>query len=448
MIKYRLENSFQAKNRTLTSAISAGHTERRRKAMITLLIIFLVFPLVLAVSIGIVLWTVPIARWYVAAIMAKYDFIFTDVPESYFKEVVRFGGHRKTLLSKKGHKIDEKGNIARLSRGEPPETSFPGGLRIVGLPFIDKVYKREMKFLKSLPNGDIKPYDVKNVDKFYAKVDYPYALLFVKCEDKNNLPLFGHATLLAHIVNPEKSLFATANFYDTMVGLVLPSVRECLKGFTFDEIKKKDDLDESIWAMLNDPNPGEPKGVIGRLRDQYGIVIVALRIVNIDPPEEYRDITLTKWKAEREADAAEAVAKAEAQKAAGPIGLAMVEWVNGEKGKKESMAQARARLRKTGEYEKHKKLLADQINRSRGTVQERKVDITSGGEPLKGGSIASIAGTITAAVIGAIAGKGITEKDNPGGEKSSGGSPKQGGRKKKPEDMTDEELEDESESDE
>ena len=76
------------------------------------------------------------------------------------------------------------------------------------------------------------------------------------------------------------------------------------------------------------------------------------------------------------------------------------------------------------------------------------MDITSGGEPLKGGSIASIAGTITAAVIGAIAGKGITEKDNPGGEKSSGGSPKQGGRKKKPEDMTDEELEDESESDE
>src|SRR3990167_4000355 len=112
MIKYRLENSFQAKNRTLTSAISAGPTDRRRKAMITLLILFLVFPLGLAVSIGIVLWTVPIARWYVAAIMAKYDFIFTDVPESYFKEVVRFGGHRKNILSKKGHKIDEKGNIA------------------------------------------------------------------------------------------------------------------------------------------------------------------------------------------------------------------------------------------------------------------------------------------------------------------------------------------------
>ncbi|MDO8486100.1 MAG: SPFH domain-containing protein [Candidatus Staskawiczbacteria bacterium] len=411
--------------------------------MINLLIILLAFPLVLAVSIGIVLWMVPITRWYVAAIMAKYDFIFTDVSESYFKEVVRFGGHRKTLLSKSGHKIDEKGNIARLSRGESPETSLPGGLRIVGFPFIDRIYKRPMKFLKSLPNGDIKAYDVENVDKFYAKVDYPYALPFVKCEDKNNLPLLGHATLLAHIVNPEKSLFATANFYDTMVGLVLPSVRECLKGFTFDEIKDKDDLDEIIWAELKNPNPNEPKGVIGRLRDEYGIVIVALRIVNIDPPEEYRDITLTKWKAEREADAAEAVARAEAKKAAGPIGLAMNEWVNGEKGKKESMAQTRARLRKTGEYEKHKKLLADQINRSRGTVQERKIDITSGGEPLTGGSIASIAGSIAAAVIGATAGKSITDKDNPSGGASGGnsggtaGSSKRGGKKKKDDDEDD-----------
>ncbi len=263
-----------------------------------------------------------ITSYYAMALMAKYDFVFTNVPESYFKEVVRFGGHRKTLLSKKGYKIDKKGDITKLKKGESPETSLPGGLRLIGWPFIDRIYKREMKFLKSLPNGEIKPYDEPNIDKFYARVDYTYALPFVKCEDKNNLPLLGHATLLAHVVNPTKFLFESANFYETMVGLVLPSVRECLNGFAYDETKgkkKKEELSKIIWKELNDPNPDGSKSVISQLRDDYGIVIVALRIVNIDPSEEYRDITLTKWKAEREADAARAVAKKQAEETEGRV---------------------------------------------------------------------------------------------------------------------------------
>jgi regulator of protease activity HflC (stomatin/prohibitin superfamily) len=382
-------------------------------------------------------------HWFVASFLAKRDIIFTNVPEGYFKEVIRFGGHRKTLLSKKGYIINENGDIVK---GDSPKTWLPGGLRVIGWPFIDAIYKGEMKFLKSLSTGDIKTYNVANVNKFYARVDYPYALPFVKCEDKNNLPLFGHATLLAHVVNPVRSLFATANFYDTMIGLILPSVRECLKGFGFDEIKVKDDLDKIIWRelSLSDSDTEEPRGVIGRLLDEYGLKIVALRIVNIDPPEEYRGITLTKWKAEREADAAGAVAKAEAEKAAGPIGLAMdkwvkseQEWVEGEEKPKETLHATKERLRKSGEYEKHKKLLADQINRSRKTVQERKIDISSGGEPLEGGSIASIAGSIAAAIVGAIAGKNITDKDDSGSGESSGGK---SGKKKRPRDMDDDEA--------
>ena len=66
--------------------------------MITLIAVLSVF-VVLVILIGIIFLTVPVARWYVAALMARYDFVFTNVPESYFKEVVRFGGHKKTLLS-------------------------------------------------------------------------------------------------------------------------------------------------------------------------------------------------------------------------------------------------------------------------------------------------------------------------------------------------------------
>jgi len=433
-----------------------------RDAIITFVLTLIAGGLVVATALG--FWFYPVAtglilsliaalcflislvipiHWYIALFLAKHDFVFTRVPEAHFKVVVRFGAVRKILMSKKGCRIDEHGDIVDLASGELPEETLPGGLRLIGWPGIDKIYTGKMKFKKSLPDGSVKDYDEESVSEFFARVDYSCAVLFVKCEDKNNLPIFGHATLLAHVVNPEKSLFATANFYNTMVGLVLPVIRECLESYTFDELKdmKKEDLDESMWKELKAKQPDGSASVIEQLRDKYGIGIVALRIVNIDPPEEYRDITLTKWKAEREADAAEAVAKAEARKAAGPIGLAVEQWVKSEAEEAgETVAVARKRLRESGEYDKHKKLLADQINRSRRTVQERKVDITSGGEPLEGGTIASVAGTIAAAVIAATAGKDIKDDGGGGGGatgqsqsgKNPGGNPGIGAPKPTP----------------
>lgn len=396
--------------------------------------ILLLVVLILLAALTTILFLVPITRWYVLALMAKFDFVFTNVPESYFKEVVRFGGHRKTLLSKVGYKIDRRGSITRLAPGElPEETSFPGGLRVVGLPFIDRIYKREMEFSKSLPNGEIKAYDVKNVDKFYARVDYPYALPFVKCEDKNNLPLLGHATLLAQVVNPTKSLFATANFYDTMIGLVLPSVRECLKGFTFDEIKLKDDLDEIIWTELNAPNPEEPRGVIGKLRDKYGVVIVAFRIVNIDPPEAYRDITLTKWKAEREADAAGAIARKQAEETEGRV--------------MESVARASGMTRKDLEEAIAADPTIKGLPASEGGLREdfahardllKRDRAGSGLDDIRVGNVDGTPLEPGIATIAALFGLGKRS-----GRKTSGGSTgssKRGGKKKDPKDMDDDEL--------
>ncbi len=390
--------------------------------MITLLVVLLVLFLVLAVSIGIVLWRVPVARWYVAAIMAKFDFIFTEVPEGKFKEVVRFRAHKRTLMAKEGFKINDNGRIVPLAADEPPQSLLPGGLGIIGLPGIDRIYTRQMKFSKSLLDG-IKPYDIDNVSEFYAMVDYPYALPFVKCEDMNNLPVSGYATLLAHVDGPTLSLFATTNFYDTMVGLVLPVVQECLRQkFDFDNPTEKNDLDTLMWEELNEQGPGGADSVIEELHKKYAVRIVAFRTVQIDPPEEFRATSLIKWTAKQRANAADAVAEAEQKEAAGPIELAMEKWIEKEaKDVGETVAEAKKRLRESGEYKEHKKLLADQINRSRKTVQERVININSGGEPLEGGSIASIAGAIAAAIIGATAGKGIKDENdagnNPGGGK-------------------------------
>jgi regulator of protease activity HflC (stomatin/prohibitin superfamily) len=273
----------------------------------------------LAVVIGGLL-SVRVVRWYICWAMARVNFIFTEVPEGRFKVVTRFGSHRKTILSKKGYKLSDDGDIVALAIGEQATRALPGGLHFVGWPGIDRIYSAKMKFMKSLPNGGVESHDKETEDTFYAKVDYPYALPFVDCEDINNLPLIGHATLLANVTGAAKSLFQTANFYETMIGLVLPSVRECLKGYGYDELKDKDDLDEIIWEALNEANPDAPEGVVKQLLDNYGLQIIALRIVNIDPADaELRELTLTRYKAERQADAAQAVARKEAEETEGRV---------------------------------------------------------------------------------------------------------------------------------
>jgi regulator of protease activity HflC (stomatin/prohibitin superfamily) len=256
-------------------------------------------------------------HWYFAFLLARRDFIFTQVPEARFNLVMRFGSHRKTLLSKEGHKIDPDGRIVELSPGEEVKTLLPGGLRIIGWPGVDKLYKREMKFKKSLQDGT-KDYDVIGEKDFFAKVDYPYAVPFIECEDVNNIPITGHATLLSHIDHPYKSLFATANFYETMLGLVLPAVRECFRAYSFTQLKqqKNQDLDMMLWQYLSDPQknpqPGSNLSVIDELYSKYGVKVLAFRVVLLDLPPELREASQRKWQAEMDRDAAKVKAEASA----------------------------------------------------------------------------------------------------------------------------------------
>jgi hypothetical protein len=260
-------------------------------------------------------------------------------------------------------------------------------------------------------------------DTFYAKVDYNYAILFRDCEDKNNLPLIGHATLLANVTGPYRSLFKTKNFYETMVGLVLPSIRECLKGYSFDELKDKDKLDEIIWDALNEANPkGRTKpgsattmSVREQLYEDYGVEIIALRIVNIDPADsKLRELTLIKYRAEREADAAEAVRRKEAIEAAGPLVLAMDEWVKGQLQDGETPAQAKERLQKSGAYAKHETHAKDLILAYRGNLEVARNEFGSpDGSPLPSGlQYLSVGDGQGAGVL--FSGKRKKQRNNPG----------------------------------
>jgi hypothetical protein len=406
------------------------------------------------------LLSVRVVRWYICWLMAQVNFIFTEVPEGRFKVVTRFGGHKKTLLNKEGYKLAEadeldasgnpvvlKGDIVPLKPGEQAPPTLQGGLFLIGWPGIDRLFATNMKFLKSLSSGSIESHSEELQDTFYAKVDYNYAILFRDCEDKNNLPLIGHATLLANVTGPYRSLFRTKNFYETMVGLVLPSIRECLKGYSYDELKDKDDLDEIIWQALNEPNPkGRTKpgsattmSVREQLYEDYGVEIIALRIVNVDPADaKLRELTLIKYRAEREADAADAVRRKEAIEAAGPLALAMDEWVATQVQDGETVVQAKERLQKSGAYAKHETHAKDLILAYRGNLEVARNEFGSpDGTPLPSGlQYLSVGGGQGAGVL--FSGKRRKQRNDPGKGKGP----------KKPKPVADEEDDEEDDDDE
>lgn len=374
---------------------------------------------------------------------------FTSVKEGTAKIVVRFGAYRETLLAKEGYKIDSDDSIVELtSREEPKYPKWMGGLRWVSLlkPFgVDRIYATKMVFRKS-KDGKIKDYDVEGVEDFLAKVDYPYAVPFVDCEDAHNIPITGHATLVAYMGNIYKSLFVTTDFYGMMAGLVLPAIRECFEGYKFselDEKKKKKDLDKLLWEYLSDPaknpQPGGSNSVVNELWEKYGIKVVALRVVQLDPPPDLRETTVAKRKAQIEADRdMEATAGRILKSVAKASGIDVDDLV------KKLVADPKLRgvPNAQGGFKEDFDYAKDQVKRDRAGAGLRDVRVgNADGTPLD---------SITAALttfIGLAKGGGdfLSGGKNEGG--GQGDRKKKSRTKKKIEDMDSDELEDAAEED-
>lgn len=253
--------------------------------------------------------------WYISvpilvAVIVYLGLCFAYVAEGTSKSVVRAGGYIKTLFAKKGYRLNSDGYVVPLNQGEKPEyAAFWGGIRWVSLlkPLgIDKIYTRTMKFVKSLPDGYEKRAD-KNTDFLLTGTQYQYTLLFEKAEDSEGLPLSGQMTMTARIVNPYKALFLVKDWFDALVGRVLPRVRQYISEHTYDKIINDPgtQLDKDVFKLLQKSDDADLKkrNILQILWEEYGVDLVALETVNVDPPPEYRETTLQKFRAEQEAGA-------------------------------------------------------------------------------------------------------------------------------------------------
>lgn len=242
---------------------------------------------------------------FLAFIVWYFVFCFTNVKEGTAKIVVRFDGYIKTLLCKKGHKIDENGEVVQLKEDELPQyPDFLGGLRWVSLlkPLgIDKILVKNTRFIKTLSNGKFEKQTEKT--NFILVNHYQYGLEFNGAEDKNGLPLSGKMTMTAMITNPFKSSFCVRDWFDALISRVLPCVRNYISKYSYEELINRPDvkLDTDVFRSMNmEGSKGEPS-IASILQQEYGITLMALETINIDPPEGYREATVAKWKAQQTA---------------------------------------------------------------------------------------------------------------------------------------------------
>jgi regulator of protease activity HflC (stomatin/prohibitin superfamily) len=209
---------------------------------------------------------------------------FTFVEEGTAKIVMQFGAFHKVLLSKRGYALNDDGDIVReeeIVDGEIP-WHLPGGLRFVGIRWVHTIY--EMHIL--------------------ASVDYQYKLEFKSTEDANLLPLSDQMTLTTKIINPYKALFSVKNWFDALITRVLPRVREYISLYSYEDIISRNNiqLDNDVFKKLNESGKDGSLSIVEELKRKYGIVLIALETVNISPPPGYREATLSKWQAARDAE--------------------------------------------------------------------------------------------------------------------------------------------------
>lgn len=361
---------------------------------------------------------------------------FTYVKEGTAKNVVRLGGYVKTLLAKEGYKLDASGEVVPLEPGDVPSSRFLwffiGGLRWVSWlkPLgIDKIYTRTMKYVKALPDGTFERRADENTDFVLAGTQFQYGLEFSSAEDSEKLPLSGKMTMTVMIVNPYKALFLVREWFDALVGRVLPRVRQYISEHTYDKIINDSgtQLDKDVFELLQKPDKADSqkRSILQILLVEYGIKLMALETVNVDPPEGYREATLAKWKAQQTADK-------EMEETAGRILKSVARLAHISEKKLEEKLDANPKLRGLpnveGGFKEDFDKAWDQVKRDRAGAGLRDVRVGNAD-----GTNLDPVTAWAASLIGLVKGGGGQE--NPGDGKS--GSKK--GGKKRVSDMTEDE---------
>ena len=221
--------------------------------------------------------------------------IFTTTNDGRAEVALRMRRYLKTILVKKGSKVIEpSGDIVDLEPEEEPPTSLSGnlfgGLWLVGFWPIDSLLEHDSRY-GVIVDGKIDYKTARGTETLV--VDQIEALAVLKAEDEDLIPLDVLLTLTILKVNVRKALLGVSDWREAINKRISTYVRGFIAKKSYEEHKEAD-LERDVLAAISatGPAPGNTPSVIAEFEDRYGIRIRKIEVIDINPDEKLRAITI------------------------------------------------------------------------------------------------------------------------------------------------------------
>jgi len=234
---------------------------------------------------------------------------FTFVDTGRAKIAVR-GGKVTKVLGEIGTKtFDTQGNLIPQSSIFRLARRIFGGLYWVGFWPLDEVYIYRFQWTNLSVDGSLNPHpgpDGKGEWLDFVLINQDVYHFEVKgAEDVDLLPLHLELLLTLKVVNPQKALFMVQNWLETVINRFKPMVVDHVVQSKYENlVQQKGSMGGALFsssALLQ-----------AEFLDQYGVEVIAVEVKEIDPPDEYREATLSQWQAEQDEKRINVEARAEA----------------------------------------------------------------------------------------------------------------------------------------
>lgn len=299
--------------------------------------------------------------WWILIVLVALFFIFfkfTIGKEGTAKVVMRLGGVKKVILVWKGYRLDENWNVVsvpsvvllRLLGGL-------GGLRFVGIRWLDKVYSYNFRWrdIQLVAGEEKAEFHEKVLDHIFVRPDvYWTDIKGAETKPDERIPLDIQFLVTMRVTNPYKALFkAPSNWNENVMARLNASFTTWVGTKALDEILDIRQDRQKIWDELKkDP-------LVKMLEDEWGIQIedkgIEIRVIGMPP--EYQEAAGLKRKVELQAEAKRRQFGIEAEARAAEVMGTVIESVVTGGGKPRKEVQEEFQKDPRAFYKKHKVLI-------------------------------------------------------------------------------------------
>ncbi len=244
-------------------------------------------------------------------VAAKAVFIWITIQENYAVIVLKGDQYLKTLLAKKGSKVEENGDIVDKRNDDPKDSLLQRwlGVHYIGIPFITKIHTWEQSWVawKMIDGKDYQAVPETQILRQVYLAEYPYFVKAMGVETKDLIPFDFAFVITARVINPYKAAFVAHDWVRQMTAMVQQAVIKYAGEKTFEEITADKALGANACVQLIENE------IVTIMRESYGVKIVKTSIQGIDPDSKYRELTLKRTEAIRQGEALKATAEAKAE---------------------------------------------------------------------------------------------------------------------------------------